>query len=475
MLRLLLPLALASLLPATSGPHPEAEASVATRGGIPWEEDWAAAKARALEEGRVLFVAANMDGERANDRMAEDVYREKAVVALAERTVPLVASAFAHGKGTCPRFGTIRCEHHQQVDIRAREEVLPADADGAVVAPQHVFLAPDGTVLLSVEYEITAEELEWCLGEALRKLDPEAEVKLSGGARPPKRLVVDGVAAPGETASPPTRDEVLELLRELKKGRMENRDAAVRRLLTADEDEAREFAVQELRRSGGGGRRGGGGGGASRNEAGTGPWARQELMVRRIGRLSPPSWWVVVEEFAGNGDEDLRAEVAAALEQLQAPESKRLVAGALRKEREPTLEGAWLRALASVAPDDKGSLAAVEKAVRKGKESTVRIQGLVAAGWLAPGEKRDALLLEFLGGEDDSLARAAALGLALTREAEHAEALTARREGASEALVADLEAALQVLEKGSLEPLGEPIARLCRDDVPRERFFGFSR
>ena len=212
MLRLLLPLALASLLPATSGPHPESEASVATRGGIPWEEDWAAARARALEEGRVLFVAANMDGERANDRMAEDVYREKAVVASRANRA-LVASAFAHGKGTCRSSGP-SCEHHQRVDIRAREEVLPADADGAVVTPQHVFLAPDGTVLLSVEYEITADELEWCLGEALRKLDPDAEVKLSGGARPPKRLVVDGVAAGRPPA--PTRDEVLELLRELK-------------------------------------------------------------------------------------------------------------------------------------------------------------------------------------------------------------------------------------------------------------------
>lgn len=465
MLRALLPLTLALLLP---DPLPAG-------GGIPWEADWAAARERARTEDRVVFLAVNMDGERANDRLAKEVYREKAVVALAERTVPLIASAFAHGSGTCPRFGGLRCTDHQQVDIRARDEVLQPDADGFVVAPQHVFLAPDGAVLLSVPYEVTAEELEWCLAEALRKHDPEAEVRTSSGARPPKRLVMDGLA-PAEGAGgpgPPTREEVLELLRELKKGTVEDRGSAVRRILTADEDEAREFAVQELRRSSGGGKRGGGG--AASNEAGSGPWARQEALVRQIGRLSPPSWWVVIEEFAGNGDEDLRAEVAAALEQLQAPESKRLVATALRKERVPALEGAWLRALASVAPEDRASFAALEKAARKHKDGRVRVQALVGLGWLAPSEERNALLLEFLAGEREELARAAALGLALTREAEHLEVLKARLEGAAPALASDLEAAVTVLEKGSLEPLGAPLASLCRDDVPRERFFGMAR
>jgi hypothetical protein len=280
----------------------------------------------------------------------------------------------------------------------------------------------------------------------------------------------EGAAGPG----PPTREEVLELLREIKKGTVEDRGSAVRRILTADEDEAREFAIQELRRSGGGGKRGGGGG-ATSNEAGSGPWARQEALVRQIGRLSPPSWWVVIEEFAGNGDEDLRAEVAAALEQLQAPESKRLVATALRKERVPALEGAWLRALASVAPEDRASFAALEKAIRKHKEGLVRVQALVGLGWLAPSEERNALLLEFLGGEREELARAAALGLALTREADHLEVLKARLEGAAPGLAGDLEAAITVLEKGSLEPLGAPVANLCRDEVPRERFFGMRR
>ena len=125
MLRALLPLTLALLLPDPAS----------TRGGIPWEADWAAARDRARTENRVVFLAVNMDGERANDRLAKEVYREKAVVALAERTVPLVASAFAHGRGVCPRFGGLRCAEHQQVDIRARDEVLQPDADGFVVAP----------------------------------------------------------------------------------------------------------------------------------------------------------------------------------------------------------------------------------------------------------------------------------------------------------------------------------------------------
>ena len=317
MLRLLLPSPWPPLLPATSGPHPESEASVATRGGIPWEEDWAAARARALEEGRVLFVAANMDGERANDRMAEDVYREKAVVALAEQPCPSSRARSPMGRAPARGSGPSAVSTTSRSTSGHGRKSCPPTRTARWSPRSTVFLAPDGTVLLSVEYEITADELEWCLGEALRKLDPDDEVKLSGGARPPKRWWWTASPRRGDR-QPPTRDEVLELLRELKKGRMENRDAAVRRLLTADEDEAREFAVQELRRSGGGGRRGGGGG-ASRNEAGTGPLGASGA-DGASHRAPLPS--VLVgggRGVRGERRRGLRAEVAAALEQLQCP------------------------------------------------------------------------------------------------------------------------------------------------------------
>ena len=45
---------------------------------IPWEGDWAVANERSTKENRVLFLAVNMDGERANDRLAEKVVADLA-------------------------------------------------------------------------------------------------------------------------------------------------------------------------------------------------------------------------------------------------------------------------------------------------------------------------------------------------------------------------------------------------------------
>jgi hypothetical protein len=120
-------------------------------GEIPWEPTYEGALSRAAAEGLVTFVAVNMDGERANDRMAEEVYGDKRIRELAAVTVDLVASSFTHGKGdgACPRFGTVTCEQHRRVDVEVRGKVLKPDKQGFVVAPQHVWLDPKGQVLLS--------------------------------------------------------------------------------------------------------------------------------------------------------------------------------------------------------------------------------------------------------------------------------------------------------------------------------------
>ncbi len=454
---------------------------------IPWEGDWAVANERSTKENRVLFLAVNMDGERANDRLAEKVYRDKIIVKLVELTVPVIASAHEHSSRTCKRFGHIECTQHQKVDIRVREDLLPKDAGGYVVAPQHVFLGPGGDVLLSVPYEISAGELEWCLLEAIRRVDPKSKLKASPRARAPKRLV-DGGLAPiigGEEIAPATREEVLELIAQVRKGGMEDRAAALRRIMTADEKEAREFILQELRAGGGTGGRGsrgggrggggGGGGGGGRNEAGEGPWARQELIIRNIGRLSPASWWVVVEKFALSKDEDLRSEAIAALEQLQAPESVKLIQSGLRKEKDERLEGNWLRALASCASADSKVASKLFKIAEKDKSPTVQTQAVVALGWLAPSEERDELLSDLLAGDQASLREASAIAAGLCREESMRALLETHQAQAEGDVKAAVDAALTVLKEGSLAPLGPLVKDSCGDDVPRERFFGRPR
>jgi len=143
---------------------------------IEWQTSLEACLARAPAESKVVFLAVNMDGEPANERMAEGVYRDKTIVRLSERTLNAVASASPHPdwERPCPRFRGIACADHRLVDMQARERILEADGAGRVVAPQHVFLAPDGSVIFSVPYEITALELEWCLAKAILTVDPDA-------------------------------------------------------------------------------------------------------------------------------------------------------------------------------------------------------------------------------------------------------------------------------------------------------------
>jgi hypothetical protein len=279
---------------------------------------------------------------------------------------------------------------------------------------------------------------------------------------------------------------VLELIAQVRKGAMRDRKAALLRIMTADEKEAREFILQELRAGGGsggpgggrgGGRGGGGGGGygSGRNEAGQGPWARQELIIRNIGRLSPASWWVVVEKFALSKDEDLRSEAIAALEQLQAPESVKLIQSGLRKEKDERLEGNWLRALASCASADTKVASMLFKIAKKDKSSIVQAQAVVALGWLVPSEKRDELLSELLAGDQPRLREASAIAAGLSREESMRTLLESHQAQAEGDMKAAVDAALTVLKEGSLEPLGPLVIDSCEDDVPRERFFGRTR
>src|SRR4029453_13038776 len=128
-------------------------------------------------------------------------------------------------------------------------------------APQHVFLGPDGKVLLSVPYEISAAELAWCFATALQQATPELKLALPPQARMPRRVVLGGVYDPanGEAgAAPPTHKEVEELIKELRKGRMDkDMVGMMMRLLLSDDPDAMEFIELELKGSDGGGRGGG--------------------------------------------------------------------------------------------------------------------------------------------------------------------------------------------------------------------------
>ena len=107
-------------------------------------------------------------------------------------------------------------------------------------------------MILSVPFEIGVPELEWCFYTALKKVDPAGVKSLPSSARAPRRVIMGGVFDPsglgGANLSPPTREQALELIKELKAGMFgPGREQKLLRLLTSAEPEAVKYVEAELK------------------------------------------------------------------------------------------------------------------------------------------------------------------------------------------------------------------------------------
>lgn len=478
--------------------------------GIVWEKSAEATFTRAAELKRVVFVAVNMDGEAANERMLGKVYTDKAIAQLSTHTLNLVASASEHvaGDKACPRFAGLTCMDHRRTDTVLRRDVLKADSDGFVVAPQHVFLDAAGKVLLSVPYEVTSAELAWCFVAALHQADPASTVAAPAGARAPKRLiqgaVFDPAAAPGGSVRPLSHKEIVELIAELRKsGRGQWELEKLRGLLASDDADAREFIALELksgggRAGGGGGGRGGGGGGAgaAAAAASSGGEARHARILHAIGILSPASWWELPADALGSSDEKVRAEAAVALEQLCAPEAVKSLTGALQDEKTPSVAKEILRALGTCGANDKNVRTLLLKRMKSEKDELLRLNAIVAAGSLASGDDVAAEFEKLANTGSAAEQQAALCAIALSRDVRYEQLLAAKgavaappaggagekpgeKPAAAPAANGELAAlattALAILRGGELKALREPLQRVCKDTLERERFFGRAR
>jgi len=437
---------------------PLRSAGPAAAPAIAWAASLAAAKERAEAEQKPLFIAINMDGERANDTLADEVYRDKAIVALAATTVNVVASTGQHGKAECPRFGAVTCAQHQDVEVKVRHGVLNVTS-GPVVAPQHVFLHPDGKVLLSVPYEVRAGELEWCFHEAWRRVDPAYSGKPSARAQKPGRLVIEGVAASSE-AAPVTRARALELIKELRKGTGQHHELLYE-LARADEPEARDELRQFLRQ------------GPQMGADGTIGRDWRPPLLRWLGDVGPASSAELIVDFVGSGEVQLRHEAIVALEQLAAPEALGELMQQLRKEKEPRVRAALLRAIGACGAKDSKARGALVKAA-KDKDAGLRRAALLALGWLEPHEQSDGALAAGFAAADPSERAAAALGMALSRAPRWIAVL--EPVAGAPATPAELQATaalcLEVLRGAPYARLAAELTRVADDGVARGRHFG---
>ena len=448
----------------------------ANAGGIEWQSEYAAAFELAKERDTIVFLAVNMDGERANDTAAKKLYKDKTIVAWSASTVNMIASKFVHSKsGTCSRFGVVSCAEHQKVDIKARGAIFNPDGDAEVIAPHHVFLDKDGKVLLSVAYGVQSVELAWCFTTALRLAYPDREADFSKGARAPKRLVMGDVArGAGGTARPLTEEELEKTIDDLNSAkRVEDRARFVYMLLATDHPDAIKSVERELiSASVGGGGRGGGLGGGDGSDRLT--KAKQDL-IHRIGVFSPASYWSALTPQLFVQDALTRQETAVALEQLAIAASLKDLRKAFKKEENADVRRAMVRAMGSAGSGDSGTRKSLSALAKSNKDQNLQLNAIFAIANQGDDKSVRKMFEAILAEDKVGPPQALVLGIAFARNESLLDLLDtfpAEQGDLSKDLWECVVAARAVFDGGNLSLLRSAIERVCGDTLERERFFG---
>src|SRR5262245_48092686 len=184
----------------TPAPRPERADSAEPGGARPdshqilWQRDLEQALALAKAEDRPLFLAVNMDGESASDRIVNEEYRDPAFVADTQPFVCLVASVFRHNprdydeagrRIPCPRLGECTCGEHMALEPALFERFL---ADGERVAPRHAVILVDGKKSWDLSLAFDLHHIDRELAASAQK-----ELARRGGAElPATRPAFDG-------------------------------------------------------------------------------------------------------------------------------------------------------------------------------------------------------------------------------------------------------------------------------------------
>jgi len=454
--------------------------------GVTWEPTYAAATERSKAEGRVLMVAVQLVDEIASERMMDDVYPDAIVAALSTRTVNLgTSNAYQVGdEDFLEYFGAPSVEEARTTDVKVRGEILRPDEDGFVVAPQHVFLAPDGEVLLSVAYEISAAELEWCLVEAILAVDPEAGVEHTSRARAPRRLAkgtVGGSTSTPPPPSPPDAKELAELLRQVDDLEGPELMAALERIMTSPDRKALKEIEKRVR--------------LASNRGGGGP--NRRTLLRRIGELSPPAYWEIVGDELDRKEVAVRNEAAVALEQLGAADAESVLVKSIAREDEPSVRKNLARALGASGYDSARARRELVKVAKKDDDALVRVNAVLGIGQLTPHDEARAFLGEVLAEGDERERAAALVAMAWSRDSfwntvlrrlDAQEEIDKDTAGPLDAKLLDAlseviaartgrvtsawNAALAVLDGGPLVDLAPLVRELGSDELARKRLFG---
>lgn len=177
MVRTFLPIALLLGILAPGGSFAQGQPQ-----DIAWARDLNATLARARAENRPILIAINaLDTERGNQVQRSETYRNEALVAVSRPMLCLIANPNDHDRGgTCVRYGSTDCKTHRDVLTYALRRW---SRQGDIISPQHMILAPDGTLLWRQEYLIASEPLKRQCEKALVKTAPDRALELAGRTR----------------------------------------------------------------------------------------------------------------------------------------------------------------------------------------------------------------------------------------------------------------------------------------------------
>lgn len=439
----------------------ESHSTVPVGKEIRWTKSLSGALEQAAEEERVVFVALTIDGEARAERFARDTYFEREVIAQSERTINVIGSPNEHrNKGACKMFQEIECIDHQRADAEIREELVARNDLGLAALPQHLWLNSSGEVLLSVPFEMTAEEMVWCFAFADWKRNPETTLQIPSGARAPRRVVFGKAYRLGDGSDPGrglTEKELAEGLDVLEGSTWtEDRVALWLRVVFTDD----EKAVSNIRT---------GLGSALLTWSGD---DRLNGAIDVIGEWSPVSYAPVITDFMDHPNPAVRMRAAVALEQLGASSVVRDIEKALSKEKDEEVLDNWIRALGSCGFESTSVRKRLIKIAESNQNASLRINAILALGWSSSDETVARFLRAIMRSEDEKEAEAAICAVTMARKSMWIPEMEGIMEhGATEDLRKLAERAKQILEGRSLASFEANVRMLSGDTFRRGRIF----
>lgn len=466
----LIPLALATLAAPAAAPTQD----------LAFSPDLAAAFEQSRSESKRLVLGVYSAGEARSEDFVKRVFKDKAVRRALADAVAVQALLGTPSKVEARRFGGHDQDIHRMLERSVRDH-LPANAEGVLASPQHVWFGPEGRLLLAAPFELEPEEFLW-LDWRARQLSGDAAAVAPVGARAPRRFLEGAAFAPAD-------------------------GDRFGRGLKPDEVKADLELLRRRGQGGGGGRGGGGGGGGNwtpeaiaafarlafsndadaqdevRNELGNvflrwggGSNALVEGALEIVAFAAPRLGVPTVVQFLNDTEAVLRGRSAAALEAMGFDgDGWNDLRKALDKEEDAPVRRAMLRAAGVVGRREAQARRTLEREAEKAKSTLDRAAALIGLGHIGDGAACEETLRKALGEADANVALAAACAMALTRDSARFRASIVERATDAGEDAALYEAALAVLDGGALLRLQSLLARVAADEYPRTRFFFTAR